>query len=52
MSEPCSDCPLPATTDAYAGWRRIGNHWVMQTRPLCDHCAHEDTRERAEARSQ
>lgn len=47
-AETCTDCPAPATTDAYAGWRRIGDHWIQMTRPLCDPCAYEDTRARAE----
>lgn len=45
----CADCSAPATTDAYAGWRRIGDHWVQMTRPLCHWCAGEDARARAEA---
>lgn len=44
----CADCNEPATLDAYAGWAYIGGGWVMQTRPLCDWCAAEDARARAE----
>ena len=44
----CSDCPAPATNDTYAGWLRIGDHFVMQTRPMCAACAYEDARARAE----
>jgi hypothetical protein len=51
MTTPCADCDAPATGDQYAGWVCIGGRWIPMTRPLCDFCAGEDARARAEARA-
>lgn len=47
-AETCTDCNEPATEDAYAGYVRVGDHMVMQTRPMCAWHAYEDARARAE----
>ncbi len=48
-AERCTDCPEPATTDQYAGYVRVGDHFVAMTRPMCAWCAAEDARARVEA---
>lgn len=45
----CTDCPHPAIHDGHAGWVPLGDNWHAMTRPLCDDCAREWAREKAEA---
>jgi len=47
----CSKCPALATHQADAGWRKVGDVWVAQERPLCDACGWDDALEQAEKRS-
>ena len=51
MTDQCALCNAPATHQAGAGWRKVGDVWVAQERPLCDSCGWVDALEQAEKRS-